>query len=78
MSAPVVVLPVFKAEDGVWEAAVAPVFGSDDLEVRDLLHEDDGVLATVRVQGAEKTLRVFAEGDDAGVVRFEDALPGTS
>lgn len=78
MSTPVVVLPVFKADDGVWEAAIAPVFGSDDLEVRDRLHDDDGVLATVRVQGAEKTLRVFAEADDAGVVRFEDALPGQS
>jgi hypothetical protein len=76
MSAPVVVLPVFKAEDGVWEAAVAPVFGSDDLEVRELLHDDEGVLATVRVQGEAKTLRVFAEGEDAGVVRFDDALPG--
>jgi hypothetical protein len=76
MSAPVAVLPVLRGEDGVWEAMVQPVYGADDLDVRHRLDDGAGVQASVRVLGEVRTLTVFVEGDGAGVVRYDDALPG--
>jgi hypothetical protein len=76
MTAPVTVLPVVRGDDGVWEAVVQPVYGADDLDVRDALNDSAGVQASVRVLGELRTLTVFVEGDGEGVVRYNDALPG--
>jgi hypothetical protein len=72
-----VVLPLFRADDGVWEAHVAPVHGGDDLVVRDDLDDRRGVRAPVRVAGVVTTLTVFVDDDDHAVVRYDDALPGS-
>lgn len=76
MTAPVTVLPVVRGDDGVWEAMVQPVYGADDLDVRDALDDAAGVQASVRVLGELRTLTVFVEGDGEGVVRYDDALAG--
>ena len=69
-------LPVFRADDGVWEAIVEVVHGGDDIEVRDTLDETRAATVVVRVLGDERTLRVFLDDETRGVVRYEDALPG--
>lgn len=75
MSAPVVVLPVFRADDGVWEAVLEIVHGSDDLDVRDDLDSCAKTQETVRVAGEEKTLWVFHLADGEACVPYADALP---
>lgn len=75
MSAPVVVLPIFRADDGVWEAVLEVVYGSDDLEVREDLDAVSKAQETVRVAGEEKMLWVFTLPDGEAYVRYEDALP---
>ncbi len=75
VSAPVAVLPVVKGGDGVWEAVVDAVRGSDDIDVRDDLDDGAGEVAVVRVLGDEKQLRVFVDAEGQGVVRYTDALP---
>ena len=76
MTTPVTVLPVVRGDDGVWEAMVQPVHGADDLDVRDVLNDAEGVRAEVRVLGELRTLTVFVESDGEGVVRYDEALPG--
>lgn len=76
MTTPIAVLPVFRADDGVWEALVEVVHGGDDIEVRDTLDEGRATTVVVRVLGDERTLRVFLDDETHGVVRYEDALPG--
>ncbi|HEY1097341.1 MAG TPA: hypothetical protein VGF99_00375 [Myxococcota bacterium] len=70
------VLPVVRGDDGVWEAMVAVVHGADDVDVREALSDDDGVLVAVRVLGELRELRVYVEGEGEGVVRYDEALPG--
>jgi hypothetical protein len=76
---PVPVLPVYRGDDGVWEALVQPIHGGGDLQVR-ALDDASATPHTVRVLGEEKTLLVFfdkdTDGEGEGVVRYEDALPG--
>jgi hypothetical protein len=73
---PIAVLPVIRADDGVWEAIVDVVRGSDDIEVRETLDDRRATIALVRVLGDERTLRVFIDDEAHGVVRYDDALPG--
>lgn len=75
MSAPVVVLPLFRGDDGIWEAVIEPIRGSDDLLVREDLGEAPSALERVRIAGELKTLRVYPDDEGGAVVRFEDALP---
>lgn len=78
MSASVVVLPLYRGDDGIWEAAIEMVRGSDDLEVRDDLDSVTKSQETVRVAGEQKTLWVFNLPDGEACVRYADALPGDS
>lgn len=73
---PIPVLPVRRAADGVWEAILEEVHGSDDVLVRENLDETRGTRAQVRVAGEVKTLLVFVETDGNAVVRYAEALPG--
>jgi len=75
MSRPIVVLPLVRGDDGVWEAMVVPVHGSDDLLVRDDLDAARGVRAPVRVAGAIATLTVYVDDADHAVVAYDEALP---
>jgi hypothetical protein len=75
MKRPTVVLPLFRADDGVWEAALVPVHGGDDLVVRDDLDPARAVRAAVRVAGVVTQLRVFVDDADHAVVAYDDALP---
>jgi hypothetical protein len=75
VSRPVVVLPLVRAEDGVWEAQVTAVHGSDDLDVRDDLDPARGVRAPVRVAGVVTTLTVYVDDADHAVVAYDEALP---
>lgn len=77
MSAPVVVLPLYRADDGVWEAAIEVVRGSDDLDVRDDLDSLTKSQEAVRVGGEEKTLWVFSLPDGEACVRYAEALPSS-
>ena len=66
------VLPVVRGNDGVLEAVELPVFGGDDVEVRDL----DALPKTtekVRCPSGVKTLEVFSEGE-LHWVRYDDAV----
>jgi hypothetical protein len=76
MSRPIVVLPLVRGDDGVWEALITPVHGGDDLLVRDDLDAARGVRAPVRVAGTVSTLTVYVDDDDHAVVAYDDALPG--
>lgn len=78
MSASEVVLPLFRADDGIWEAAIEIVRGSDDLEVRDDLDSVTKSQETVRIAGEEKTLWVFTLPDGEACVRYAEALPADS
>jgi hypothetical protein len=73
---PIVVIPVFLGDDGVWEALVEPVTGGDDLQTRDALDEAHKLVTTVRVLGEEKILALFLEGEGRAVARYDEALPG--
>jgi hypothetical protein len=75
MTRPIVVLPLVRADDDVWEALIAPVHGSDDLLVREDLEPARGVRAAVRVAGALKTLTIYIDDTDHAVVPWDDALP---
>ena len=71
-----VVLPLHRADDGVWEAVVVPVFGSDDLDVRDDLDPARGVKAAVRVNGVVKDVTVWVDDAEHAVAAYDEALPG--
>ncbi len=75
MSHTTVVLPLVRGEDGVWEAVILPVHGSDDLVVREGLEPARGVRAAVRVAGVVSTLTIFLDDDAHAVVAYDDALP---
>ncbi|MBM4280629.1 MAG: hypothetical protein FJ137_07665 [Deltaproteobacteria bacterium] len=77
MTRPVVVLPLVRADDGVWEAQLSPVHGSDDLLARDDLEPARGVRAPVRVAGVVTTLTVFVDDPDHAVVAYDEALPSS-
>jgi hypothetical protein len=75
MNRSLVVLPLVRGDDGIWEAAIVPVHGSEDLLVRDDLDPARGVRAPVRVAGVVSTLTVFVDDDEHAVVAYDDALP---
>ncbi len=75
MTRPIVVLPLVRGDDGVWEAHIVAVHGADDLLVRDDLDPARGVRAPVRVAGVLTTLTVFVDDADHAVVAWDDALP---
>ena len=72
---PVAILELFRDDDGAWEAAVAPVQGSGDLDVVDDLAPYPHESAPVRVLGATRTLTIYRDGERA-FVRYDEALPG--
>ena len=74
MSAPIVVLPLIRGDDGTWEAMVEVVRSGEDLETREAETLVKPTRASVRVLGALKELEVFVDDDGDAVVRYSDAL----
>lgn len=75
MTRPIAVLPLVRADDGVWEALITPVHGSDDIVVREDLDPARAVRAPVRVAGVLATLSIFVDDDTHAVVAYDDAMP---
>jgi hypothetical protein len=75
MSRPIAVLPLVRADDGLWEADIQPVHGGDDLVVRDDLDPARAVKASVRIAGVVSVLRVFVDDDQHAVAVYDEALP---
>jgi hypothetical protein len=70
---PVPVIPLDAAEDGPWEARIAPVSSSDDVHVRDVAALARAE-ALVRIGDETRRMPVYTDEDGASWVTWDDAF----